>query len=135
MVKVARVLQLSNGIILSKTASTGELLVRVNKKNIFFTETFPEENEDDGNFWITIMPDKECYWDWFSGNVNGMSQTANNAFYRRGYGGVERLAPCIRDLIKKPTTILLEEFIPTIEQLDEAKIVGELEKIAVRYSR
>lgn len=132
MAKAIRVIELSGGIILSKTDLTGELLFRANKKTIFLDKKNPEDAKDE-YYWVIRMSDNECFWDWFDGHISERSQTGNRAYYRRGEGNIIKLAPCIKALVETSATMSPEEFLPTIEESGEAKIVQELEKIAVLY--
>lgn len=75
MAKAIRAIQLPGGILLNKFDLVGELMFRINKNNFFL------EEREDGLFWVVILPDLECDWDWFDGHLKGRSQTGNNAFY------------------------------------------------------
>lgn len=130
MAKAINVIQLPGGILLSKTALAGELMARINKKNVFLAE-----DSESGYSWITILPDVECHWDWSNGNVNVRSQTGNSAFLRQGDGNRIKLAPCIDSLVKASATMSPEKFIPTIEQLGEKEIIQELTRLVILYGR
>ncbi|MDP3057496.1 MAG: hypothetical protein Q8N37_03185 [bacterium] len=130
MAKAINVIQLPGGILLSKTASVGELLARINKKNVFLAKDGESEYS-----WITILPDAECHWDWSNGNVKVRSQTGNSAFLRQGDGNRINLATCLDGLVKTSATVSPEKFIPTIEQLGEKEIIQELTRLVILYGR
>lgn len=115
-----KLIELSNGTLLSKPVWAGELLVNINKKNIFL------EKREDELFWIIVLPDMECRKGWFNG-----STTHNNAFHRRAEGRIASLSPALAALVTCSAAAEPEEFLPKIEQLGEEKIIAELEKLAV----
>lgn len=127
MAKKISLIELLGGNLLSKTAATGELLVKVNKKNIFL------EQETNGFFRITILSDLECRWNWHTSCSCGRSEAGNYAFGRREISNTIKLVPCIETLVTAYATLSLEEFMSIIEQLGEKEIIAELEKIAVLH--
>ncbi len=116
MAKVIRAIELSGGVLLSKTALR-ELLVKVGKKNIFLTA-------EDRYFRIRIIPDTKCDWDWF-GNQDGSKD-----LFSQSDGNIVRLSPYAESLVNSPAIMSPEEFVSLIEKSGEEKISEELRRIA-----
>lgn len=118
MIKVLKLLELSNGALINKTVCVGELLIRINSKNILIRK------REDKYFWMMVLPDEKCRLNWLSGGY-----TAAGLAQARARGNIVALDPGIKYLILHPATRDPRQFIDVIEEIGEDQIIAELENM------